>query len=112
MYLLKNQDPGDWPDPNTDPRLLPGWMLQGDNSPRRDLYRTAVRLAMERFLTPEQQFLVHMRFWGGMSMAEIGGALGITGSGAAKRLRGVLNLLKIHATFCSEVWDALERHTD
>lgn len=109
MYLLRSQELGDWPDPRTDPRLLPGWMQREENAARRSLYHTAVVLAIERFLTKEQRALLHMRYWQGLTMTEIGERLGISGSGASKRLAGVLDLLKEHALFCAEVQETLEQ---
>ncbi len=109
MDLLRNPSLELLPDPNTDPRLLPLWMRREDNRQEAACYRTALRLAMDHVLTPEQSRVIHMRFWLGMPVAEIGRELGITGPAASKRIAAALNILRLQVAFCVEVFKAMEQ---
>lgn len=109
MYLLRTQELGSLPDPNTDPRLLPGFLQQGANDGQMGCYRTALRVAMEQFLTPEQKQALHMRFWQERSMAEIASEMGISPSGASKRVNAALDILRQQVDFCVQVYTELEK---
>lgn len=97
------------PDPHTDPRLLPSWMRREENRQEAACYRTALRLAMDEILTPEQSRVIHMRFWLGMPVAEIGKELGITGSAVSKRIAAALSILRRQVEFCVKVFEAIKQ---
>ncbi|MGI6403246.1 MAG: RNA polymerase sigma factor [Oscillospiraceae bacterium] len=109
MDLLRHPSLERLPDPHTDPRLLPAWMRREENRQEAACYRTALRLAMEDVLTPEQSQVIHMRFWLGMPVAEIGRELGITGSAVSKRIAGALKILRHQVEFCVRVVQTLQQ---
>lgn len=107
MDLLRSRTIDSIADPHTDPRLLPVWMRREENAGEAACYRIALRMAMEHVLSPEQSRALHMRYWLGMSVAEIGRELGVSPSGATKRIAAALKLLREQVTFCVGVYRAL-----
>jgi len=97
------------PDPDTDQRLLPDYLCRAENNEEMACYKLALRLAMEQFLAEDQRQIIHMRFWLGMSMAEIGSELGLSRSAATKRVTAVLAILRERVGFCVEVYNALTK---
>lgn len=112
MNLLRTQDIAAWPDPHTHPWLLPACMRQEENQRAMDCYRVALRIAMDTMLTFEQRDILHLRFWQKLSMPEIGRRLGISSSGASKRLASSLEALRRHIEFCVTVHAALNRQEE
>lgn len=109
MNLLRNPSLEMLPDPNTDPRLLPAWMRQEENQGEAACYRTALRLALDHVLTPQQSQLIHMRFWLRMPVADIGRELGISGPAVSKRIAAALKILRLQVEFCVRVYNAMEQ---
>lgn len=92
-----------FPDPATDERLLPSFMLHNTNDEEIYHLKIASRIAIEQFLTEDQREVIYKHYWQGMSKTAIGASLGISASAVCKRLRCAHETIRNLAEYCLEV---------
>ncbi len=109
VNLLRLCDPDTYPAPDTDPRLLPGYLRQDSNNELLRCYRTAAVLGMRTLLSPVQRKLLRMYVYKQLSQAEISRCTGLSPSCVSKRINTALETLRIFTTLCADVHNALEK---
>lgn len=96
------------PDPDTDPRLLPGYLVAGDNSRRIRHYKIALRKAM-RHLTPCQREHIRLFYGKGLRKSEIAKQHHISCSAVSQSIRAGEKTLRSHIDLYMCIYDGLER---
>ncbi len=109
MNLLRASGSDAFPDPGTDPRLLPDHLRQESNGEILRCCRAAATLGVHTLLPSGQRTLVRMHFYDKLSKAEISRRTGLSPSCVSKRIATALNTLRAFVGFCAEVYGALAR---
>lgn len=109
MDRISMRELSNWPDPNTDPRLLPPHLRASGHDVRMLCHQVALIKAIECILDDSQREIVRMRYWMGMSLGEISRITGVSASAVCKRLNGILDTLKGSVEYFTNAYIAVKR---